>query len=247
MTGPAGQRAARGAGPTALVVDDEPQMTIIIEFALQTQGFTVLTANDGATALHLLRSRPVDLVVLDVLMPAMDGLTLCQRIRARSEVPIMLLTALAQPDDVISGLEHGADDYVTKPFHPREVALRAQALVRRRRVPGSAIRVGQLVIDLTSQSAVLADRRLDLPYTEFKLLAHLAARRGVPQSWQDLLREVWGTTDLIGGRDVVKSTVYRLRSRLAGLPGGAGYLRTLRGVGYLMPDLAPESPDDRPG
>ena len=97
-------------GPTALVVDDEPQMTIIIEFALETQGFTVLTAHDGATALNLLRTRTVDLVVLDVMMPAMDGLTLCGRIRARSDVPVMLLTALSQHDDVIAGLEHGADD-----------------------------------------------------------------------------------------------------------------------------------------
>ncbi|MFE7765309.1 response regulator transcription factor [Streptomyces sp. NPDC057438] len=226
-------------GPTVLVVDDEPQMTIIIEFALETQGFTVLTAHDGATALNLLRTRAVDLVVLDVMMPAMDGLTLCGRIRARSDVPVMLLTALSQHDDVIAGLEHGADDYVTKPFHPREVALRAQALVRRhRRGSGAALRVGRLVIDPVAQSASLGPHRLDLPFTEFKLLTHLASRRGVPQSWQDLLREVWGTSDLLGGRDVVKSTVYRLRSRLAGVPGGAAYIRTLRGVGYLMPDLS---------
>src|SRR2546426_9479923 len=125
----------------ALVVDDEPQMTAIIEFALETQGFSVLVAHDGATALQQLRSHAVDLVVLDVLMPTLDGLTLCGRIRARSDVPIMLLTALSQHDDVIAGLEHGADDYVTKPFHPREVALRAQALVRRRRGPGNVLRV----------------------------------------------------------------------------------------------------------
>jgi DNA-binding response OmpR family regulator len=243
MTAP----AETAAGPTALVVDDEPQMTIIIEFALQTQGFTVLTAHDGATALNLLRTRAVDLVVLDVMMPAMDGLTLCGRIRARSDVPVMLLTALSQQDDVIAGLEHGADDYVTKPFHPREVALRAQALVRRhRKGSGVAIRVGRLVIDPVAQSAALGPYRLDLPFTEFKLLTHLAARRGVPQSWQDLLREVWGTTDLLGGRDVVKSTVYRLRSRLAGVPGGSAYIRTLRGVGYLMPDVPMDASEDEP-
>ena len=235
------------AGPTALVVDDEPQMTIIIEYALQTQGFTVLTAHDGATALNLLRTRAVDLVVLDVMMPAMDGITLCGRIRARSDVPVMLLTALSQHEDVIVGLENGADDYVTKPFHPREVALRAQALVRRhRRGSGAAIRVGRLVIDPVTQSATLGRHRLDLPFTEFKLLSHLASRRGVPQSWQDLLREVWGATDLLGGRDVVKSTVYRLRSRLAGVPGGSAYIHTLRGVGYLMPDLPVEGRDGDP-
>jgi DNA-binding response OmpR family regulator len=125
-----------------------------------------------------------------------------------------------------------------KPFHPSEVALRAQALVRRRRGPGTEIRVGDLVIAPSTQTATLAGQRLDLPFTEFKLLTHLAMRRGVPQSWQDLLREVWGTADLLGGRDVVKTTIYRLRSRLAEVPGGAVYIRTVRGVGYLMPDIA---------
>jgi DNA-binding response OmpR family regulator len=225
------------ARPTALIVDDEPQMAMIIEFALQTQNFQVLTAHDGATAMNLIRTHQVDLVILDVLMPGMNGLTLCERIRARSEVPIMLLTALAQHDDVVAGLEHGADDYVTKPFHPREVALRAQALVRRRRDPGMVVRVGELVINTDTQTVTISQRRLDLPYTEFKLLAQLASRPGEPQSWQDLLRTVWGATDLLGGRDVVKTTIYRLRSRLAALPGGADYLRTLRGVGYLMPDF----------
>ncbi len=236
--------------PSALVVDDEPQMTAIVEFALQTQGFSVLTAHDGATALHLLRSHAVDLVVLDLMMPTMDGLTLCQRIRARSDVPIMVLTAMNQPEDVIVGLEHGADDYVTKPFHPREVALRAQALVRRRREIGVAMQVGELVIDPAERVVTLAGRRLDLPYTEFKLLAHLAARPGTAQSWQELLGAVWGTNDLLGGRDVVKSTVYRLRARLAAAGDYGGYIPTVRGVGYLMPHLPRVSRDgvsDRPG
>ncbi|MEH0933196.1 response regulator transcription factor [Micromonospora sp. CPCC 205558] len=223
--------------PTVLVVDDEPQMVIIVEFALQTQGFDVLTASDGATALHLLRSHRVDLAILDVMMPTMSGLTLCQLIRARSETPVLLLSALGHQQDVIAGLEHGADDYVVKPFHPREVALRAQALIRRRRNHPGVIRVGELVIDPATQSVTLNQQRIDLPFTEFKLLTHLASRRGVPQSWQDLLRTVWGTPDMLGGRDVVKSTVYRLRSRLAALPGGANYLCTLRGVGYFVPDI----------
>ncbi len=218
-------------------------MTAIVEFALQTQGFNVLVAHDGATALQLLRSRPVDLVVLDILMPTLDGLTLCERVRARSDVPIMLLTALSQPEDVIAGLEHGADDYVTKPFHPREVALRAQALVRRRRDTGTLVQVGELTVDPTTRTAVLAGHRLDLPYTEFKLLTHLAARRGTPQSWQELLREIWGTADLMGGRDVVKTTVYRLRARLAAAGDRTGYVQTVRGVGYLMPDLPSAGPE----
>jgi DNA-binding response OmpR family regulator len=231
--------------PTALVVDDEPQMTTIIEFALQTQGFAVHTAHNGATALNILRTHAIDLVVLDVMMPVLDGKSLCRRIRNTSDVPIMMLTALGQPEEIISGLEHGADDYVTKPFHPREVALRAQALVRRSRGVGSepVLHVGRLRIDPTQHVASLAGQRLELPFTEFKLLSYLAAHRGVPQPWRTLLQTVWGAQNLAGGRDIVKSAVYRLRSRLAALDGGTDYIVTLRGVGYLVPDLPPADQD----
>jgi DNA-binding response OmpR family regulator len=228
------------AKPTALVVDDEPQMVTIIGFALETQGFTVLSAHNGATALRLLRAQPVDLVVLDVLMPTIDGMSLCREIRKESDVAIMMVTALGQPEEVISGLEHGADDYVTKPFHPREVALRAQALVRRSQANAEpALQIGRLRIDPTHHSASVAGRRVELPFTEFKLLTHLAVHRGTPQSWHTLLQAVWGAQNLAGGRDVVKSAVYRLRSRLAAVSDGTEYVVTLRGVGYLVPDLPP--------
>ena len=231
--------------PTALVVDDEPQMTTIIEFALQTQGFTVHTAHNGATALNILRIRPVDLVVLDVMMPVIDGHELCRRIRTTSDVPIMMLTALGQPEEIISGLENGADDYVTKPFHPREVALRAQALVRRSRGSraGPALHIGRLCIDPTQHVASVDGRRFELPFTEFKLLAYLAEHRGEPQPWRTLLEAVWGAQNLAGGRDIVKSAVYRLRSRLAAVDDSTEYVLTLRGVGYLVPDLPPADSD----
>jgi DNA-binding response OmpR family regulator len=233
--------------PTALVVDDEPQMTTIIEFALQTQGFAVHTAHNGATALNILRTQQVDLVVLDVMMPVLDGLQLCRRIRSTSDVPIMMLTALGQPEEIITGLEHGADDYVTKPFHPREVALRAQALVRRSRGSRAepALQIGGLRIDPTQHVASVDGRRLELPFTEFKLLAHLAEHRGEPQPWRTLLAAVWGAQNLAGGRDIVKSAVYRLRSRLAAVDGSTEYIRTLRGVGYLVPDLPPADQSGR--
>jgi DNA-binding response OmpR family regulator len=235
-------------GPTALVVDDEPQMTTIIEFALQTQGFTVHTAHNGATALNILRSRQVDLVVLDVMMPVLDGRTLCRQIRETSDIPIMMLTALGQPEEVISGLEHGADDYVTKPFHPREVALRAQALVRRSRGAAAepVLQIGRLRIDPAHHVATLAGKRIDLPFTEFKLLAHLATHRGAPQPWRTLLQAVWDAQNLAGGRDIVKSAVYRLRSRLAALDDSTEYILTLRGVGYLVPDLPPAEDPEPP-
>jgi DNA-binding response OmpR family regulator len=226
--------------PTALVVDDEPQMVTIIGFALETQGFTVLSAHNGATALRVLRAQRVDLVVLDVLMPVIDGMSLCREIREESDVAIMMVTALGQPEEVIAGLEHGADDYVTKPFHPREVALRAQALVRRSQANAEPVlQIGRLRIDPTHHSASVAGRRVELPFTEFKLLTHLAVHRGTPQPWHTLLQAVWGAQNLAGGRDVVKSAVYRLRSRLAAVSDGTEYVVTLRGVGYLVPDLPP--------
>lgn len=226
---------------TALVVDDEPQMTMIIGYALETQGFTVLSAHDGVTALNILRSHGIDLVILDILMPGMDGLSLCRHIRASSQVPIMVVSALDEHKHVITGLEHGADDYVTRPFHPREVALRAEGLVRRHRGAhaGTTMHVGELLIDTTQHIVLIAGQRIELPFTEFRLLAHLAAHRGRPQSWQELLREVWGAQDLAGGRDIVKAAVHRLRVRLAAVDSGAEYVQTIRGVGYLMPDLPP--------
>ena len=235
--------------PVALVVDDEPQMTTIIGFALETQGFAVHTANNAATAMNILRTREVDLVVLDVMMPVVDGRALCRQIRTSSDVPIMMLTALGQSEDIIAGLENGADDYVTKPFHPREVALRAQALVRRSRGVATepVLQVGRLRIDPTHHVASIGGHRLELPFTEFKLLAHLAANRGTPQPWRSLLQVVWGAQNLAGGRDVVKSAIYRLRSRLAAVGDGTEYIQTLRGVGYLVPDIPPApEPADRP-
>jgi DNA-binding response OmpR family regulator len=231
---------------TALVVDDEPQMTMIIGFALETQGFTVLSAHDGATALNILSSRDIDLVVLDVLMPAMDGLSLCSHIRAGSQIPIMLLTALDQHEDVIAGLEHGADDYVTKPFHPQEVAMRAKNLVHRYHgaVAGAKIRVGRLLIDLAQRIVLLAGQRIELPSIEFQLLAHLAAHRGKKQSRRDLLREVWEAKTEAGGGDMVKAAVHRLRDRLDVVDGGAKYVQTVRGTGgYVMPDPPPDLPE----
>ena len=231
--------------PVALVVDDEPHMSAIIGFALETQGFSVHTAHNGAAALNHLRNHEVDLVVLDVMMPVIDGLSLCREIRSTSDTPIMMLTALSQPEDVIAGLERGADDYVTKPFHPREVALRAQALVRRRRQVADTdplLRIGALRIDTALRVVSVAGRQVNMPFTEFKLLAHLAAHRGVPQPWAALLQSVWGAQDMAGGRDIVKSAIYRLRSRLAAIDSETEYVITLRGAGYLVPDLPP---DDR--
>ncbi|MGH3840021.1 MAG: winged helix-turn-helix domain-containing protein [Pseudonocardiaceae bacterium] len=153
----------------------------------------------------------------------------------------MMVTCLSQPEEVITGLEHGADDYVSKPFHPREVALRAQALIRRSAGnPGQhVVHVHRLRIDPARHLAHVAGQRIELGFTDFKLLAYLAAHRGTPQGWRVLLGEVWGAKDTAGGAGMVKAAVYRLRSRLAEADSDTDYILTLRGAGYLMPDLPP--------
>jgi DNA-binding response OmpR family regulator len=232
-----------------LVVDDDPTVLEVVISYLTAAGHTVTSATDGLAALESAARTPPELVVLDLMLPGLDGLEVCRELREHSDVPVIMLTAKGTVNDRVVGLEHGADDYVTKPFHPREVALRAQALVRRSRGVGAGpvLQIGRLRIDPTQHVASLAGQRLELPFTEFKLLSHLAAHRGVPQPWRTLLQEVWGAQNLAGGRDIVKSAVYRLRSRLAALDDGAEYIVTLRGVGYLVPDLPPadHAPDPR--
>jgi len=222
--------------PVALVVDDEPQMRAIITFALETQGFTCLEASDARTAWHVVEHTPLDLVVLDVMMPGEDGVTLCRRIRRGHDVPIILLTAKGEVDDRVDGLEAGADDYLTKPFSPRELALRAQAVVRRARPTAgpASIVVGTLEIDLATMRATDADVPLQLSATEMRLLVALATRLGEPVPWRDLVHEVWATDTDDGGREMLKTTVYRLRARLEEDPSSPTRILTARGVGYRM-------------
>ncbi|MGP7959227.1 response regulator transcription factor [Sanguibacter sp. A247] len=223
--------------PVALVVDDEPQMRAIITFALETQGFTCVEAGDAAAAWHVVEHRPLDLVVLDVMMPGEDGVALCRRIRdGGHDVPVILLTAKGEVRHRVDGLEAGADDYVTKPFSPRELALRAHVVVRRTRPPQrpTGLVVGTLDIDLATMRAVDDDVPLQLSTTEMRLLVALASRLGEPVPWRDLVREVWATDGDEGGREMLKTTIYRLRSRLEKDPSSPERILTARGVGYRM-------------
>lgn len=224
--------------PRVLVVDDETQMVSIVAFALETQGFDPVTARSAEQAWRLLTAENFDLVVLDVMLPGASGVQLAQRIRAGSDVPIMMLTARGDENDRLTGLLAGADDYVTKPFSPRELALRAQAIVRRTR--GHAERPhrivnGPLVIDTAQRTASCDGRAVKLSDVELRLLAVLARRVGEPVAWRELLNEVWHTGELQGGRDMIKTTVHRLRQRLE--DHGDALIVTVRGVGYLMPAL----------
>ncbi|MDQ1290154.1 MAG: hypothetical protein QG622_3720 [Actinomycetota bacterium] len=225
--------------PRVLVADDEPQMATIVAYALQTQGFDVLVAHDGLEAKALLGTHRFDAAVLDVMMPRMDGLALCRLIRRTTGIPVLLLTALAEHENVVEGFETGADDYVVKPFHPRELALRVSALIRRRQAalapqPDTVLEVGDLRIDTSTYEVMVAGTPVAVSTTEFRLLAVLATRPGVIVTWQDLLREAWHVEEWTGGREMVKAAVYRLRQRLDDDPHDPRYIVTVRGVGYRL-------------
>lgn len=222
--------------PKALVVDDEPQMRAIVAFALETQGFDCLEAGTAEEAWALVETTALDLIVLDVMLPGENGISLCRRIRAAYDIPVILLTARSEVGDRVEGLESGADDYVSKPFSPRELALRAQAVLRRRAhvAVGAMIQVGPLEIDLTSMRVTLNGRQVSLSVVEFRLLVALATRLGEPVPWRDLVREVWSAESDQGGREMLKTAVYRLRARLETDEDAPRMILTARGVGYRM-------------
>lgn len=218
-----------------LVVDDEPDALELIEFNLKAAGFEVASATDGEEALRKARSLVPALIVLDVMLPELDGMEVCKALRrnpATAQIPIIMLTAKAAEIDRVLGLELGADDYVTKPFSPRELVLRVKGLLRRKGEPGEEkderIQVGEMVIDVPRHQILVSGKRLDLTATEFKLLMVLAQRRGRVQSRDQLLRDVWEYDSLIDTR-TVDTHMRRVREKLG---KAARYLETVRGVGY---------------
>lgn len=227
----------------ALVVDDESQMLSIVAFALETQGFQTVTARSSEQAWRLLTDAAFDLAVLDVTLPGASGVQLCQRIRATSDLPVILLTARGDEDDRVRGLLAGADDYITKPFSPRELALRAAAVVRRAQghsVTAEVMTNGPLSIDRSRRVARLDDQILRLSDVELRLLITLTRHVGQVVDLRTLLNEVWDTAHSVGGRDMIKTAIYRLRQQLG--PHADALIVTIRGVGYSMPKI--EATDD---
>lgn len=217
-----------------LIVDDEQDVTELLEFNLRSAGYDVISADDGATALKKAREALPDLIVLDVMLPEMDGTEVCKQLRrdpSTARIPIIMLTAKASEIDRVLGLELGADDYVTKPFSPRELVLRVRGLLRRGAVaeePSEVIQVGDLVVDIPRHQVTVKGKRIDLTATEFKLITTLAQRRGRVQSREQLLQDVWEYDSLIDTR-TVDTHMRRLREKLG---VAARYLDTVRGVGY---------------
>jgi len=217
-----------------LVVDDDVTVREVVVSYLRAAGHTVVEAADGADALRAMRSEPADLVVLDLMMPGIDGLEVCRRLRATTDVPIIMLTALGAEVDRVVGLESGADDYVTKPFSPRELVLRVEALLRRvgeKSAPQSgSVTDGDLVVDSGRHEATLEGRPLALTSREFDLLRFLVTNPGTAYSRDELLQHVWGWS--FGDQSTVTVHVRRLREKVERDPKRPSRLVTVWGVGY---------------
>ena len=218
---------------TILVVDDERNIVELVRLYLEKEGFNVVAASDGEQALAQYERHAPDLVVLDLMLPKMDGFEVCRELRRRGDTPILMLTARSEDVDAIVGLELGADDYVTKPFNPRALVARVKAILRRTDVTakgGRPIRVGNLRVDPRRREASVGDRSLDLRAREFDLLAALARDPGVVLTRDALLEDVWGT-DFPGETRTVDVHVAEVRKKL-GDDGPA--IETIRGIGYRL-------------
>jgi DNA-binding response OmpR family regulator len=219
---------------TILVVDDEARIVKLVRDYLERAGFDVLTARDGETALTLARVEQPDLIVLDLMLPGVDGLDICRRLRQKSSVPIIMLTARVEEVDRIVGLELGADDYVTKPFSPGELVARVRATLRRvhgQVGPTTIIRTSDLELDTASLTATVAGQPVDLTPTEFQLLATLARQPGRIFSREQLLEAVHGVA--FDGYDrSVDSHIKNLRRKIEPDPRQPRYIQTVYGVGY---------------
>ncbi|TIC80658.1 response regulator transcription factor [Nocardioides sp. GY 10113] len=220
---------------SVLVVDDDPTVREVVATYLRANAHEVTEAEDGEAAVEAMARRPADLVVLDLMLPGIDGLEVCRRIRATREVPIIMLTALGDEVDRVTGLEVGADDYVSKPFSPRELVLRVESVLRRTsgREPGlpDLLRDGDLVVDHLRREATRAGERLVLTAREYDLLRYLVAHPGIAFSRDDLLESVWGWS--IGDRSTVTVHVRRLREKVEDDPTSPVRLVTVWGIGYL--------------
>jgi DNA-binding response OmpR family regulator len=220
---------------TILVVDDEPTLVATLRYNLEREGYQVLTAADGEASLSVARANRPDLIILDLMLPIIDGLEVCRQIRREMTVPILMLTAKADEVDKIVGLELGADDYVTKPFSMRELLARVRALLRRAETAPAMERdivtAGDLQVDLRRREASKGGQPLPLKPKEYELLVFLLRSRGRAFTREQLLDQIWGY-DFVGDTRTVDVHVRWLRQKIEDEPGKPTRLITVRGVGY---------------
>ena len=216
-----------------LLVEDDPSIRELTTIGLRAAGYEVVDAADGREALDRFASERPDAVVLDIMLPVLDGLAVCRTIRLESAVPIIMLTARTDAFDVVAGLEAGADDYVRKPFELPELVARLRVALRRAGTTetGGSFRLGPLEIDETSHTVRRDEREIALSHTEFRLLAELARRPGQVFTRELLLEQIWGY-DYLGDSRLVDVAIQRLRSKVEAEPAHPELILTVRGVGY---------------
>lgn len=227
--------------PTILIVEDDPAVRDVLKIALEREGMLVEAVENGETALKRFRSLDaLDLVVLDIMLPDIDGITLCQEFRRSSDVPIIMLTAREGERNVVLGLEVGADDYVIKPASPAEVVSRVRANLRRRRIDAQAANLkyefGDLVVDLSRRQVWVHGERVDLTATEFEILRFLAAHPGWVYSRQQIMQQLWDG-NFYGETRSADVHIQRIRKKIEPDPRNPRYIQTVRGMGYRFTDL----------
>jgi len=233
------------AGYRALVVDDEVPLARVVASYLEREHFEVTVAHNGVDALALARESDPDVVVLDLALPGIDGLEVCRQLRTFSDAYVVMLTARDAEVDTVIGLSVGADDYVTKPFSPRELVARVRAMLRRPRTaaryaPGELARTdnetrvfGRLTIDIDSREVMLGSEPVTLTRTEFDVLAALSSRPGVVFSRRQLIEAIWGDS-WVGNEHLIDVHIGHLRRKIGDSPAEPRYVITVRGVGYRM-------------
>lgn len=226
------------SAPSVLVVDDEPVLSGTVKNYLERAGMTARTCGDGLAAVELVRTTAPDVVVLDLGIPGLDGVEVCRQLRTFSDCYVLMLTARADEVDKLIGLSVGADDYMTKPFSPRELVARVQVLLRRPRTVGAAApvtaqRIGALTVDPASRRVELDGSPVELTRTEFDLLAALAQHPSRVLSRRQLTDAVWGE-DWVGDDHLVDVHIAHLRKKLSDDPSQPRFVQTVRGVGYRM-------------
>ena len=230
--------------PLLLVVDDEAGILRLMKLELSAQGFRVITASDGEAAITLAEEHRPDAILLDVMMPGISGIEVMRRLRERSNVPVLLVTAKDKDTDKVRGLELGADDYIVKPFNPDELGARVRAVLRRvlSQDVERVVKAGDVEIDLTRRLVKKAGEPVALTRTEWLLLQHLAANAGKVMHNTELLTKVWGP-EYRDDLQYLRVWVSRLRAKLEETPSNPQVIRTLQGIGYLFEAEPAEATD----
>lgn len=225
----------KGDGPVVLVVDDEPATRKFVGMNLTAKGYRPLMAEDGTEALKLFGERPVDLVLLDISMPGPNGVEVCRAIRQSSDVPIVVLSGRSRENDKVTALDHGADDYITKPFGVAELFARVGAALRRSQAPvtsnGNSFHMGDLEVDLVSHQVLKKGKAVQLTATEFRLLSLMLRNRDRVLTHRFILQSVWGNS-FAEDREYLRAYMYRLRKKIENDPSNPQFIHNVPGVGY---------------